>query len=914
MSRPARGAAASRHRRGLRCTVRGAMEAPNSMTAHYDEFQEVKHVSRGSTGGSRGTSVPPGFPLSAWRRTSGTRAGLPRWNRREVCLLSGLVFAAGLCAILAAMLALKYLGPGAAGGGACPEGCPERKAFARAARFLAANLDSSIDPCQDFYSFACGGWLRRHAIPDDKLTYGTIAAIGEQNEERLRRLLARPGGGPGGSAQRKVRAFFRSCLDMREIERLGPRPMLEVIEDCGGWDLGGAAGRPEAAARWDLNQLLYKAQGVYSAAALFSLTVSLDDRNSSRYVIRIDQDGLTLPERTLYLAQDEESEKILAAYRVFMQRLLSLLGADAVEQKAQEILQLEQRLANITVSEYDDLRRDVSSTYSKVTLGQLQKITPHVSVAWPVGEVPTRYSWAAPPLAWVSPPVAMGAPVHVLPLPDPHPVLCVPAVPTPTVPAQHPQLRWKWLLDQIFQEDFSEEEEVVLLATDYMQQVSQLIRSTPRRVLHNYLVWRVVVVLSEHLSPPFREALQELAREMEGSDKPQELARVCLGQANRHFGMALGALFVHEHFSAASKAKVQQLVEDIKSILGQRLEELDWMDAETKAAARAKLQYMMVMVGYPDFLLRPEAVDREYEFEVHEKTYFKNILNSIRFSTQLSVKKIRQEGDKATWLLPPQALNAYYLPNKNQMVFPAGILQPTLYDPDFPQSLNFGGIGTIIGHELTHGYDDWGEACGRLWGGGGQWAVGSLGQGALCPMHWWGDGPGAQPRLWGVVVSCHCPLPTGGQYDRSGNLLHWWTEASYSRFLRKAECIVHLYDNFTVYNQRVNGKHTLGENIADMGGLKLAYYAYQKWVREHGPEHPLHRLKYTHNQLFFIAFAQNWCIKRRSQSIYLQVLTDKHAPEHYRVLGSVSQFEEFGRAFHCPKDSPMNPARKCSVW
>ncbi|XP_006022524.1 endothelin-converting enzyme-like 1 [Alligator sinensis] len=727
------------------------------------------------------------------RQTVSPGRGRRRWSRREVCLLSGLVFAAGLCVILVCMLALKYLA--AERDGYCLEDCQEKRAFLKASRFIAGNVDPTIDPCKDFYSFACGGWLRRYGIPEDKLIYGIIAAIGEQNEEKLRRLLLQPVRRPArASAERKVKAFFRSCLDMAEIDRLGPQPMLEVLEDCGGCGMAGSS-----PGRWDFNELLYKTQGVYSTAVLFSLTVSLDDKNSSRYIIRIDQDGLTLPERTLYLGQDEESEKILAAYRIFMERLLGLLGAEAVPQKAAEILQLEQRLANITVSEYDDMRRDVSSMYNKVTLGELQRITP--------------------------------------------------------------TLRWKHLLDRIFHEDFSEDEEVVLLATDYMQKVSELIRSTPSRILHNYMLWRITVVLSEHLSTPFREAIHELSREMEGTEKPLELARVCLSQANKHFGMALGALFVREHFSSASKAKVQQLVEDIKHILDQRLDELDWMDDETRHAARDKLQYMMVMIGYPDFLLQPDSIDSEYEFEVDEKTYFRNILNSIRFSIKVSVKKIRQEVDKSAWLLPPQALNAYYLPNKNQMVFPAGILQPTLYDPEFPQSLNYGGIGTIIGHELTHGYDDW-----------------------------------------------------GGQYDRHGNLVHWWTEASYSKFLKKAQCIVDLYDNFTVYNQRVNGKHTLGENIADMGGLKLAYYAYQKWVREHGPEHPLHRLKYTHDQLFFIAFAQNWCIKRRSQSIYLQVLTDKHAPEHYRVLGSVSQFEEFGRVFHCPKDSPMNPAHKCSVW
>ncbi|NXM22167.1 ECEL1 protein, partial [Ploceus nigricollis] len=781
------------------------MEKTYSLTAHYDEFQEVKYVSKYQSG-----TLPNGFALQLGAGAKKRRGGLPRWSRREVCLLSGLVFAAGLCVILTCMLVLKYLA--AEGDSYCLEGCQEKKAFLRASRFLSANMDATIDPCQDFYSFACGGWLRRHGIPEDKLVYGTIGAIAEQNEAKLRALLSRPVRRRArASAERKVKEFFRSCLDRAEIDRLGPRPMLEVIGECGGWDAP-----PD---RRDINELLYKTQGVYSAAVLFSLTVSLDEKNTSRYVIRIDQDGLTLPERTLYLGQDEESEKILAAYRVFMERLLTLLGAEHVEQKAQEILQLEQHLANITVSEYDDVRRDVGSMYHKVSLAELQRITPTVST-----------------------PGASLTSICLCPTPVPVPLLH-------TLNAHH------------------------------LSQLNPLEDNALLWILHNYMLWRIVVVLSEHLSTPFRDAIHELSKEMEGNEKQLEPGKICLSQANKHFGMALGALFVEEHFSSASKAKVQQLVEDIKYILDQRLDELDWMDEETRRAARAKLRYMMVMIGYPDFLLKPEAIDKEYEardspgacedmgtccapqFEVDEKTYFKNILNSIAFSIRLSVKKIRQEVDKSAWLLPPQALNAYYLPNKNQMVFPAGILQPTLYDPEFPQSLNYGGIGTIIGHELTHGYDDW-----------------------------------------------------GGQYDRHGNLVHWWTERSYSKFLKKAQCIVNLYDNFTVYNQRVNGKHTLGENIADMGGLKLAYTAYQKWVREHGPEHPLHHMKYTHDQLFFIAFAQNWCIKRRSQSIYLQVLTDKHAPEHYRVLGSVSQFEEFGRVFHCPKNSPMNPVHKCSVW
>ncbi|XP_036943675.1 endothelin-converting enzyme-like 1 isoform X2 [Acanthopagrus latus] len=799
------------------------MEKTYSLTAHYDEFQEVKYggryssdiLSNGMTlhlGGSldRHMGRTRGGTWSNGRNrdlsSTSSSGGLPRWSRREICLLSALVFAAGMCVILGSMLALKYISLDAQQDPQCRQDCQRKRSLLRAARFVQANIDPTIQPCQDFYSFACGGWLRRHGIPEDKLSYGIITAIGEHNEEKLQRLLLEPirRRGPN-SAERKVKEFYRSCVNIQEIDKLGSDPMTEVIDSCGGWDLVGA---PPAAAGWeredapqrpDFNELLYRTQGVYSTAVFFSLTVNVDDKNSSRNAIRVDQEGLTLPERSLYLGQDEDSVKILAAYKALMERLLSMLGAHDPTQKSKEIIQLETRLANITVSEYDDQRKDISTMYNRITLRQLQRIAP--------------------------------------------------------------SLHWKRLLDRIFHDNFSEDEEIVVLATDYIQKVSDIIKTTSKRVLHNYMLWRIVAALSEHLATAFRSTIHEFSREIDGTEQQLELGRLCLTQANKHFGMALGALFVQQHFSSQSKAKVQELVEDIKHSLDLRLQDLDWMDEATKEAARAKLKHMMVMTGYPDFLLKPELIDEEYGFDVDEKTYFKNILNSIKFNIKLSVKKIHEEVDKTTWLLPPQALNAYYLPNKNQMVFPAGILQPTLYNPEFPQSLNYGGIGAIIGHELTHGYDDW-----------------------------------------------------GGQYDRHGNLKQWWTEESYRKFQRKAECIVKLYDNFTVYNQRVNGRLTLGENIADMGGLKLSYYAYQKWVREHGPERPLPGLRYTHEQLLFIAFAQNWCMKRRSQSIYLQLLTDKHAPEHYRVIGSVSQFDEFARVFHCPKGSPMNPGDKCSVW
>lgn len=286
------------------------MEKTYSLTAHYDEFQEVKYGGRYSSDIlSNGMTLHLGGSLDrhmgrsrggTWSNknkdlsNTNSNKGIPRWSRREICLLSALVFAAGLCVILGSMLTLKYISLDSQQDPQCRQDCQRKRTLLRAARFIQANIDPTIQPCQDFYSFACGGWLRRHGIPEDKLSYGIITAIGEHNEEKLQRLLLDPiQRNRPSSAERKVKEFYRSCINIQEIDKLGSEPMMEVIDSCGGWDLAGA---PPGAAGWetegaaqrpDFNELLYRTQGVYSTAVFFSLTVNVDDKNSSRNAIRV---------------------------------------------------------------------------------------------------------------------------------------------------------------------------------------------------------------------------------------------------------------------------------------------------------------------------------------------------------------------------------------------------------------------------------------------------------------------------------------------------------------------------------------------------------------------------------------------------------------------------------------------------
>ncbi|KAL3227885.1 hypothetical protein MRX96_003836 [Rhipicephalus microplus] len=288
------------------------------------------------------------------------------------------------------------------------------------------------------------------------------------------------------------------------------------------------------------------------------------------------------------------------------------------------------------------------------------------------------------------------------------------------------------------------------------------------------------------------------------------------------------------------------------------------MDTETRKVAEEKANAMNERIGYPELLTNPYELSKEYDsLVVHEDLYLDNVFNILQFEATRNQLKLRQPVNKEKWTTEPAVVNAFYNPNKNDIVFPAGILQPLFYSHHFPKSLNYGGIGVVIGHEITHGFDD-----------------------------------------------------KGRQFDKDGNLKPWWNNKTVQTFRERAQCMVDQYSSYVLedVNLNINGKMTQGENIADNGGLKQAYRAYKKWVKQHGEEPLLPGINLTHDQLFFLNYAQIWCGSMRPEEALNKIRTSVHCPGPIRVLGPLSNSYDFSRAYNCANMSRMNPAKKCSVW
>ncbi|XP_048752653.1 endothelin-converting enzyme homolog isoform X3 [Ostrea edulis] len=662
------------------------------------------------------------------------------------------------------------------------------------------SMDTTADPCEDFYQYACGGWVDSHPLPSGHSRWGTFNVLWQENQIVMKKVIEKPLNKTASLAEVKAQKYYESCMDRNKtIEKLGGQPLQKLLSGIGAWP------KLNETTHLDIQDYVEKIKA-YGINILFAIWVGVDDRNSSVNILQVDQGGLGLPERQYYL--NESDKKVLNAYLEYMTKVGVLMGGEenVTRKHMQDVIALETELANITVPSED--RRDEEKIYHKITVTDLQGIAPFLNWTKFFGKMM--------------------------------------AVTNITLATDEP---------------------IVSFSSDFLRKMSAIVTTKlqteqGRRTLQNYLLWHIVSSLTSYLSKPFRNAKKILTEALSGTTGGEELWRYCITDTDGVVGMALGAMFVREAFQGESKQKAEKMVNEVKYAFKKNLPNLLWMDDETRQAAKEKANAVIDLIGFPSYINNNTQLNKEYQaLEVKGDEYFQNNIRNMLFVVRKDLQTLRSKPKKNQWDMTPPTVNAYYTPTKNEIVFPAGILQAPFYEIDYPKSLNFGAMGVVMGHELTHGFDD-----------------------------------------------------QGREYDKYGNLHSWWNNQSIVNFQNRTQCIVDQYSQYKLGNNYVKGKQTLGENIADNGGLKAAYHAFEYWLKQNAEEQPLPALNLTHKQLFFLGFAQVWCSTSTAEADHLQILTDPHSPAIYRVIGTLSNSKEFAEQYNCPVNSKMNPQKKCEVW
>ncbi|XP_008850877.1 membrane metallo-endopeptidase-like 1 [Nannospalax galili] len=682
-----------------------------------------------------------------------------------------------------------------------------------AARIL-QNMDQSKKPCDNFYQYACGGWLQRHVIPETNSRYSVFDILRDELEVILKGVLENSTATERPAVE-KAKMLYRSCMNESVIEKRDSQPLLSILEKVGGWPVAMDKWNETIGPKWELERQLAVMNAQFNRRILIDLFIWNDDQNSSRHIIYIDQPTLGMPSRDYYF-NEGSNRKVREAYLQFMMTVATMLRKDLkllkdndlVREDMMQVLDLETHLANATVPQED--RHDVTALYHRMDLSELQD----------------KFGLKG--------------------------------------------FNWTLFIQSVLssvQIDLLPDEEVVVYGIPYLQNLEDIIDVYSSRTLQNYLVWRLVLDRISSLSQRFKNARGSYRKVLYGTTVEEVRWRECISYVNSNMESAVGSLYIKQAFSKDSKDVVRELIDKVKSVFVDTLDELKWMDEESKKKAQEKAMSIREQIGYPDYILDDQNrhLDEEYSnLNFSEVQYFENGLQNLKASAQRSLKKLREKVDQNLWIIGAAVVNAFYSPNRNQIVFPAGILQPPFFSKDQPQALNFGGIGMVIGHEITHGFDD-----------------------------------------------------SGRNFDKNGNMLDWWSNFSAQHFREQSECMIHQYNNFSwdlADHHNVNGLTTLGENIADNGGVQQAYKAYLQWLAEGGKDQRLPGLELTYAQLFFVNYAQVWCGSYRPEFAVQSIKTDVHSPLKYRVLGSLQNLAAFSETFHCPRGTPMHPKKRCRVW
>uniref|UniRef100_A0A8C0BB36 Neprilysin n=1 Tax=Buteo japonicus TaxID=224669 RepID=A0A8C0BB36_9AVES len=680
--------------------------------------------------------------------------------------------------------------------------CKTSDCIKSAARIL-ENMDTTAEPCNDFYQYACGGWLKRNVIPETSSRYSNFDILRDELEVVLKDVLDTPSSNDITAVQ-KAKTLYRSCINETIIDSRGGRPLISLLPKVSDWPVATTNWDSSYGTAWTAETAIAQLNSRYGKKVLINFFVGTDDKNSTAHIIHIDQPGLGLPSRDYYECTGAYKEAC-SAYVDFMISVAKLIlqernisfNESEISEQMKRVMDLEKEIANATTKSED--RNDPLLLYNKMTLAQLQN----------------NFS----------------------------------------LEIDHKVFNWSKFINDIMstvQIKVENTEHVIVYDPEYLIRLKSILNKYTRRDLQNYMIWRFVMDLVNSLSRNYKDTRNAFRKALYGTTSETAVWRRCANYVNGNMENAVGRLYVQEAFAGDSKHVVEEMIADIRDVFIKTLDELTWMDAETKKKAEQKAAAIRERIGYPDeIVIDDNKLNSEYqELNYKEEEYFENIIENLVFTQKKRLKKLREKG-----------LNCVV---DFFAVFPAGILQPPFFSASQPKSLNYGGIGMVIGHEITHGFDD-----------------------------------------------------NGRNFNEDGDLVDWWTEESARSFKELSQCMVYQYGNFSwdlAGGQHLSGINTLGENIADNGGVRQAYKAYENFVKKHGKEKLLPGLEMNHKQLFFLNFAQVWCGTYRPEYAVNSIKTDVHSPGKFRVIGSLQNSPEFSEAFSCTKTNYMDPAKKCRVW